>query len=515
MSKHYDVVVLGAGIGALAAAALLARRSWRVLVLGQGYRPASYAFDGLPLARRPFTLLAGQSPAFGRILVELAQSQTFKRRLLPLDPMLQILAAGRRLDIPPDSALFGREVDREFPGVRRVVDELYAELARTNAAADAAFEKDVVVPPGTFWERRETSRIVGALPHVRDALADDLLAEFPRDHPYRSVVDVPVRFATDLVGRLPSFAVARLQGAWTRGVVRLARGEEELVDFFVERVRAHGGDVELARRATAIAHRAGRVTGIVLDAEDAPTGVQFVVADARARAVLDLASGWMPSRRTLASMPDAQPRARRFVVSIAARREGVPEALGAESFLVPDSSTRGAPQPTVHLQRLDGAHDDDPTLLVAETILEEGDDAAIARARARVLACVEAFLPFVERHYLVVDSPHDGLPLWDYRGRDGKRALVDRARVRAGGGSLEREPMIAQWEIDPTQMHGLAGEPLRTPLAGACVVGRTVVPALGQEGELLAAWGAARMITKTDRRKEKMRRDMWSKVELG
>ena len=33
MSKHYDVVVLGAGVSALAAAALLARRSWRVLNL--------------------------------------------------------------------------------------------------------------------------------------------------------------------------------------------------------------------------------------------------------------------------------------------------------------------------------------------------------------------------------------------------------------------------------------------------------------------------------------------------
>ncbi len=91
MSKHYDVAVLGAGIGALSAAALLARRSWRVLVLGQGYRPSTYQYDGVTLARRPFTFLAASSPAWGRILVELAQSQTFRRRVAPLDPMFQIL----------------------------------------------------------------------------------------------------------------------------------------------------------------------------------------------------------------------------------------------------------------------------------------------------------------------------------------------------------------------------------------------------------------------------------------
>jgi len=151
MSKHYDVVVLGTEIGALAAAALLARRSWRVLVLGQGARAPTYFYDGIPLARGPSSLLAAASPAFSRVLVELAQSQTFRRRTIQLDPMLQVLMQNRRFDLPPDHVAFGRECEREFPEVRRVIDDLYAELARTNAAADAAFELDVTIPPGGFW----------------------------------------------------------------------------------------------------------------------------------------------------------------------------------------------------------------------------------------------------------------------------------------------------------------------------------------------------------------------------
>src|ERR1700722_10634905 len=182
MSKHYDVVVLGAGIGALTAAALLARRSWRVLVLGQGWRPPTYQYDGVTLARRPFVFLAGSSPAWSRVLVELAQSQTFRRRTQALDPMFQVLAPRLRLEVPPEVQLFGKEIDRVYPEVRRVVDELYAELARTNAAADAAFEKDVVWPPGTFWERRETGRLAATLPRFEGPRGSALLAEFPRDH---------------------------------------------------------------------------------------------------------------------------------------------------------------------------------------------------------------------------------------------------------------------------------------------------------------------------------------------
>jgi hypothetical protein len=515
LAKHYDVAVLGAGLGALATAALLARRSWRVLVLGQRWRPATYQYEGVTLARRAFTFLACSSPAWGRVLVELAQSQTFRRRVIPLDPMFQVLAPKLRLEIPPDVQLFAKEIDRTFPEVRRIVDELYAELAQTNAAADAAFEKDLVWPPGSFWERRETERVSASLPRLDDAGTPSLLAEFPRDHDYRAIVDVPARFASHSAD-LPEFALARLHGAWTRGVARLANGEEELVDFLVDRVRAHGGDARLNERAVRIAQRRGRVSGVIIDGEDALTGVGFVVSDHTARALLDLAIDFEPSRRALVALPHLHPSEWRFVVSIVVRDEGLPEALADEAFVLPAWPHRGldSSTPLVHLQRrrepcgIKGA-----TLLIAEAAFREGSPLPVARAREAVLAALESMLPFLERHYLMIDSPHDGRSLWDFRG--GARVEVDRAALRTSGGSLEAEPMPARWQVQPASFHGLGGEPIRTPLGGAFVVGPSALPALGQEGELLAAWSAARMITRTDGRKERMRKDMWSKVELG
>src|SRR6185503_7950197 len=93
--------------------------------------------------------------------------------------------------------------------------------------------------------------------------------------------------------------------------------------------------------------------------------------------------------------------------------------------------------------------------------------------------------------------------------------LIYRARLRASGGSMDAEPRGPLYRVSPPQLEGRAGEPIRTRLGNVFVTGRSVLPALGQEGELLAAWGVARVITRTDRRKEKMLREMWSKVELS
>ncbi|MGC4090935.1 MAG: hypothetical protein QM756_24290 [Polyangiaceae bacterium] len=69
------------------------------------------------------------------------------------------------------------------------------------------------------------------------------------------------------------------------------------------------------------------------------------------------------------------------------------------------------------------------------------------------------------------------------------------------------------WSVSPMGYLDLAGEPLRGPIPGTFLVGKTVLPALGQEGELLAAASVARIVTHRDRARQRMRRQMWTKIE--
>lgn len=515
-SRHYDVIVLGRSLGALAAAAVLARRDFRVLLLGQGQFGQTYRFEEHVLCRRSFTLLAGSSPTWRRILHELAQSPQFRRRTTPLDPMFVMLSEGRRIEVPPDMEHFGREIEREFPEVRQLVDELYGSVATVNAAADGAFERDALWPPGSLWERFETGRLASGLP-----LSVDLLGKFPSGHAYREITAIPATFASNsaiLGGEFPPFALARLHGAWTRGVQALSRAEDELSEFLCERIAAHGGVIELNRRATSLVTRRGVAIGVIEDGEEAPTGAGAVLSDQSGEALAALSGGEGVTKSARDDWPRLNAEAGRFVVSLVVNTRGLPEPLSHEAFVLPSEKKRRDPRhPTLHLQRFEASafserkQAESETLLVAETLLPTRGSLTLLEAREAVLGTLRDALPFLDEHLLIVDSAHDGLPLYDYRG--GARREVD--RVHLHGTTPAAEPMERLWQVEPKGYLEIAGEPIRGPIPGTYLVGKTVLPGLGQEGELLAAFGAAKLITRKDGARQKMRRQMWSKIETS
>ena len=197
--------------------------------------------------------------------------------------MMQILAPRRRLEVPPDMALLGREIDREYPELRRLVDELYGELGRVNGAADEAFQHDALWPAcARSGERRETNRYAGQLlPTCAPSRTPISLSEFPRGHAFRTDRHGLGALRGGSSPLPPPFAVARLHGAWTRGVYTLPRGEEELEEFLVERITAYGGRCLFDDRAASGCTCAARNVrcGVMIDGDELPpTGASFVLA---------------------------------------------------------------------------------------------------------------------------------------------------------------------------------------------------------------------------------------------
>lgn len=523
-ARHYDVILLGRSVGVLLAAALLARREFRVLVLGNGQRPAHYRAHGFPLARRAFSLLGATSPVFRRSLQELAQTQRFRRLTTPLDPMFGVLDGPMRFEVPPDVDLFTREIDREMPEVGGAIGELYSTISEVNAAMDRAFEKEVVWPPGTLLERLETGQRASLLPVRTGEDLARLFERFPVGHPMLEVVGLPALYASHTglhSSDLGMLALARLHGFWTRGVVALGRGEQDLEDFLVERIEAHGGVCRLRSRVQEIVVERGRAVGVVEEDDGAQSGADSIVTSETGEGIAALSRGSGITKQAEKNWPALEIDGHRFVMSAVVSARGVPAPLPSEAFLVAPESFL----PDVHLQTFEctalaeGREDEterDHRLLVLETLLPVRGSLAVPDVREALLKTLSRYLPFVERHMLAIDSVHDGRPL-RFRGEGDAAAsppLREMDRVHLKETLVAPEPMQARYR--PVEGYlGLSAEPLRGPVPGTYLVGPSVLPSLGQEGEMLAAQSVVRILTKKDRERQKLRKRLWTKIETN
>ncbi|HTV25955.1 MAG TPA: phytoene dehydrogenase, partial [Polyangiaceae bacterium] len=353
LRRHFDVVVIGRSLGCLTAAALLARRDFRVLVLGHGDLPASYAWQGRRLNRRAFSLQFGETPVWRRVLQDLAQSQTFRRRTRRIEPSFSLLVPQHRLQVSGDRGVFAAEVRREFPEVQPVVDELWSTMVLANRALEGLLGRDAPFAPSGIIERLLAQRTFNALPFAHETLRV-LLDKLPGGHVYRSAAFLPAAFACDWAyaeGELPVLGAARLQHDFVRHGLHFEGGEDGFEDFLVQRIRAHGGSCALSERADRFVFRRGRIAGVVVGGGEETIGAECVVTGLAGRALVALSEGRGLSP-SYARWPELKPTLGRFVVSCWVKSAGLPEPLGIEAMVLPGRDIRGAERPALHLQRL-------------------------------------------------------------------------------------------------------------------------------------------------------------------
>ncbi|MEI8256903.1 MAG: hypothetical protein WCJ30_14615, partial [Deltaproteobacteria bacterium] len=143
--------------------------------------------------------------------------------------------------------------------------------------------------------------------------------------------------------------------------------------------------------------------------------------------------------------------------------------------------------------------------LLPRASVEEGEP-YLHKQRGRALTSLRALIPFLDRNLLAVDSPHDGLPFED-RATGETSVPADRRREAI-------EPMSVIERASASGLLGICAIPARGEIKQLLMLGPQVIPGLGEEGEWLAALSAARIVTRTDRSKERLRRELWSKVDV-
>ncbi len=515
--SHYDVVVVGARLSSWVGAALLAKRGLRVLVLTHDELPATYEIAERSLPRAPFNFLPAASPIAQKTLSELALSTTFRRHASAHDPAFQVALPGVRFELAADAVHAQREIDREFPAVARTAEQVVEQLREGSLGLDRALENDLAWPPETFFERRAHTRATKHLPYGTPAESDPLAA-LPEGHPFRLVLTAPARFADGIdPDSLHGLRLARLFSSWASGGAVLTGGSPAvsvsrissptllptkphtdgwtiLRRALADCVRAHGGEIRERERIDAIEVRRGQMTSVRVAASGEQIGASWLLMGTDVASLLRLLPDRRPLEELFEQLGEPTPRYYRYTLNLVIREEGVPVGLARDAFVVRDPRRPLSGSNLLHLETHPA--EDGERLMVVEALLPrrgvEDLPEYMEGIREDVLAAVGEVVPFLGKHLVLIDSPHDGRP-----GRlvQERRDVAPALKWQRGLPTME---IVHGYPITGTL--GVTALPVRTPIKRLLLCNHQIVPGLGMEGELLAGSSAARLVERSDPR---------------
>ncbi|HXU00001.1 MAG TPA: hypothetical protein VN903_03365 [Polyangia bacterium] len=485
-TNFYDVVVCGGELSGLIAGALLARRGYRVMVLG--HEPAAAAFDagGVTLSAAPALLPPLDEAPTARVLKELDVTAHVKRKTATADPAFRLLLPGQRLDVVRDPAAQERELARAFGAAGGSVATVMERLREAARLLDPIFASAITLPPSGFWERREVGRLRSLLPRP----TTDLFAPLPLEHPFRVMAASPaVHGAAHVAHDVGPICEARAFDVARRGEHCLEGGLAALQALLFARLELFGADRRERVTPVEIVVRRGRVAGIRVRPRDETIGCHHLL--------------WAGSVAGLAAAlaPDAVPPQKRPVVPrVTGYRYGIAalverEALGADlpprvlaigdpsRALTEDNavaittgppSTRDPRQIPVWIECSVPAH------------LVEAGPSYLRALRGRITHVVRRLLPDFARHLILLSSPYDGLPA------EHRNTPVPETTPPA---SLPSVPPPALVSPPSPRSLDIVGLPHATAVKNLYLVGGENLPGLGLEGDLISGWGAARLFS--------------------
>ena len=480
-TSFYDVVVLGSDLAATVGGAVLAHRGFRVLMAGVPVEDR-YTIGPYSLPRAPLAFVGVEGPTLKRIVGELNLVQLLRRRLEPNRPAYQLLLPELRIDVGDE---LPRERAREMPDAAAAVETATARVAEVSSAIEAILSQDLILPPDGFWDRRDANRVAARLP----APDEDVLSALGDGHPLRGLFTLPATFgaAFDDIGAV---SLARIGDLHRRGTFRLDGGREGLRALLLERLKTHSGEVRPELQPKAILVKRGKVTGVEFEGRSDVVGCTHVLCGMGADKVAQLVGegGEKPPKR-LTEAAEIVPSAHRYLLHMVAPLDALPDALGRLAYAVADQMQplEDANALTIHLADGYGQH----AVLSVEALATDVTPVGLQRLRRALRAHVDRLLPFVDRHLLLVHSPHDGVAP---EGVDGDR-----------GTAPPPLPMEPVWKMPPEKVDralGFCGFPHATGVKHLLLASRQVLPGLGVEGELAAGWAAARLVLQTERKRD-------------
>ena len=331
------VVVIGAGIGGLTAAALLAHRGYSVTCYDQALVPGGCAST---FKRRGFTFDVGATQVAG-LEPGGIHHQIFTQLNIPLpeahpcDPACAVYLPGERspISVWRDPERWRQERQRQFPGS----DRFWERLARLFEVSWRFQSREPVLPPRSPWDLWQLVSAVRpdtleTLPYALMTVGQLLrLYGLQQDRRLRTFLDLQLK----LYSQVNADETALLYAATALGVSQLPQGlyhlqgsMQVLSDRLVMALERDGGALHMRHTVEQIHTPGGKVTGVaVREQKTGKTWTQpadHVVANVTAQDLTRLLGSQAPDRyhHRVDKLP---PASGAFVIYLGVKQAAVPE----------------------------------------------------------------------------------------------------------------------------------------------------------------------------------------------
>jgi len=254
MTPDYDVIIIGAGIGGLTAAALLAKQGLHVLVTDQHSKPGGYCSTfqrGRFIFDVAVHLIGGCEE--GGLVDEVLRSVGARERIVfkRVAPMYVALRGNDRIAIPSDLHEFAAVVSDYAPGAQgidRVIDEIY-DIGSTLLGF-----ADLPTPEKSF---RALARVAG-----QSYL--DFISRYVTDERALALLSGLAIYAGLPPSQMDAGLMISILISYHRGAFYPMGSSQSLANVFVKAIEAAGGTVRLRSRVSRVLMKEDRACGIEL-----------------------------------------------------------------------------------------------------------------------------------------------------------------------------------------------------------------------------------------------------------
>jgi C-3',4' desaturase CrtD len=267
------VIVIGAGIGGLTAAALLAHRGYEVLILDQAIVPGGCAST---FKRKGFTFDVGATQVAGlepggihdRIFSEL---EIDLPEATPCDPACAVFLPGEStpINVWRDPKKWQEEHQRQFPGS----EPFWGLLASLFKASWDFQGRDPVLPPRNIWDlwqltQAVRSRTLITVPYMLFTVGDALRAYgLGNDHRLRTFLDLQLKLYSQVSAEETALlyaATALAVSQSPQGLFHLKGSMQVLSDLLVTALERDGGKLLMRHTVENIKLENGKATAVTI-----------------------------------------------------------------------------------------------------------------------------------------------------------------------------------------------------------------------------------------------------------